>query len=127
MTPLKAVAVSQSNLYTIYDDTAKQVPTTPIKWARISVKHANGQRASLGRADSKSKNTQSGFLFIEIFTPRDNGLQDSDTISAAFADSLRNFSDGDIWVNEVSEIEMGEDGFWFRSDVIASFEYDLIV
>lgn len=126
LTPLKAVADAAS-LYTIYDDTAKQVPTTTIKWARISVRHRNGSRASLGRADAKSKHTQSGFVFIEIFTPREDGLVDSDVLSAAFADSLRNFSDKDVWISDVSEIEMGEDGNWFRSDIVSSFEYDLIV
>lgn len=126
LAPLKVIVDAQS-LFAIYDDTAKAVPDTSIKWVRIMVKHGNGSRVSLRRADAKSKHTQSGFLFLEIYTPREGGLVDSDTISAAFADSLRNFSDGDIWINEVSEIEMGPDGFWFRSDVIASFEYDLIV
>ena len=126
LTPLKAVVDAQS-LYAIYDDTARQVPTDEsIKWVRISIRHGNGTRTSLGRADARSKQTQSGFMFIEIFTPRDDGLQDSDILSAAFADSLRNFSDGDIWIGDVSEVEMGEDGSWFRSDVIADFKYDLI-
>lgn len=126
LTPLKAVAAAQSSLYVIYDDTAKEVPDTSIKWARISVRHANGSRSSLGRKDGSGKHTQSGFVFIEIFTPRDNGLQDSDTISAAFADSLRNFSDGEIWIGDVSTVEMGPDGNWQRVDVVSEFSYDLI-
>ncbi len=126
LTPLKAVAAAQSNLYTIYDDTAKAVPDTSIKWARIMVKHGNGTRSSLGRKDGLGKHTQSGFVFVEIYTPRDDGLQNSDIISAAFADSLRNFSDGDIWVGDVSPIEMGPDGHWQRVDVVAEFSYDLI-
>ena len=126
LTPLKAVADAAS-LYAIYDDTDKTVPKdASLKWVRISVKHANGTRTSLGRADKKSKHTQSGFIFVEIFTPRDDGLQDSDVLSAAFADVFRNGTDGDIWFKDVSEVEMGEDGSWFRSDVIADFEYDLI-
>ncbi len=126
LTPLKVVAEAQS-LYAIYDDTAKEVPDdASIAWVRISVKHGNGTRTSLGREDGKSKQTISGFVFIEIFTPRDDGLTDSDLYSAAFADSLRNFSDGSIWVGDVSPVEMGEDGSWFRSDVVAEFEYDLI-
>ena len=126
LAPLKAIVDAQS-LYAIYDDTAKQVPEDgTIKWVRVSVRHRNGSRASLGRADGKGKHTQAGIVFVEIFTPREDGLQDSDTLSAAFADSLRNFSDGDIWIADVSEIEMGEDGNWFRSDVIAEFTYDLI-
>lgn len=126
LTPLKAV-VDAASLYAIYDDTAKSVPTDgSVKWVRISVRHRNGSRASLGRMDGKGKHTQSGFVFVEIFTPREDGLVDSDILSAAFADSLRNFSDGDIWIGETSEVEMGEDGNWFRSDVVAEFSYDLI-
>jgi hypothetical protein len=126
LTPLKAVADAQS-LYAVYDDTAKTVPTDQsIKWVRISVRHASGSRASLGRADKKSKHTQSGFVFVEIYTPREDGLQDSDVLSAAFADNFRNPADGDIWFGDVNEMEMGPDGNWFRSDVVAEFQYDLI-
>jgi hypothetical protein len=126
LTPLKAVVDAQS-LYAVYDDTAKTVPTDQsIKWVRISVKHGNGTRASLGRADKKSKHTQTGFVFVEIYTPSEDGLRDSDILSAAFAANFRNPADGDIWFLDVSEAEMGKDGNWFRSDVIAEFEYDLI-
>ncbi len=126
LTPLKAVVVAQS-LYAIYDDTGKTVPkNVTTKWVRISVRHRNGTRSSLGRADGKGKHTQSGFIFVEIFTPREDGLVDSDVISAAFAEDFRNSADGDIWYADVSEVEVGEDGNWFRTDVIAEFEYDLI-
>ena len=127
LTPLKAVVDAQSGLYAIYDDTAKRVPEDgSVKWVRISIKHGNGSRSSLGRKDGSGKHTISGVVFIEVYTPRENGLQASDIISAAFADSLRNFSDSDIWIGDVSENEMGEDGNWFRSDVVVEFSYDLI-
>ena len=125
LTPLKAVVVAQS-LYAIYDDTGKSAPRDGIKWVRINVRHRNGSRSSLGRADGKGKHTQSGFIFVEIFTPREDGLVNSDVLSAAFAESFRSAPDGDIWFRDVSEMEMGEDGNWFRTDVIAEFEYDLI-
>ena len=126
MSPLKTTVDAQS-LYAIYDDTEKQPPTdgtTP--WVRVSVRHRAGRRASLGRADGKGKHTQAGFIFVEIYTPRENGLENSDTYSAAFAEQLRRFPDGDIWIADVAEIEVGEDGNWYRVDVIAEFEYDLI-
>ena len=125
LTPLKAVA-DAATLYAIYDDTGKTVPKDGIKWVRISVKHRRGARASLGRADGKGKHTQSGFVFVEIYTPREDGLVDSDILSAAFAEGFRSGTDGDIWYKDVSEVEVGEDGNWFRADVIADFEYDLI-
>lgn len=126
LTPLKAVVDAQS-LYAIYDDSPKAVPTSGSqKWVRIMVKHRAGSRASLGRADGKGKHTQAGFVFVEIYTPREDGLTDSDILSAAFADSFRNGTDGDIWYRDVAETEIGEDGNWFRVDVIAEFEYDLI-
>ena len=126
LVPLKAVADAQS-LYAIYDDTNKAVPTDgSIAWSRISVRHRRGSRTSLGRMDGTTKNTQSGFIFVEIYTPGENGLVDSDLLSAAFAASLRSGADGDIWIGDVSEVEVGEDGNWFRADVIAEFQYDLI-
>lgn len=126
LVPLKVIADAQS-LYAIYDDTKKAVPTDgSVKWVRISVRHRRGSRASLGRMDGKSKNTQAGFVFVEIYTPREDGLVNSDIYSAAFAESFRSGADGDIWISDVSEVEVGEDGNWFRADVIAEFEYDLI-
>lgn len=126
LTPLKTIADAQS-LFAIYDDTAKQVPTDgTVTWVRVLVRHANGSRSSLGRKDGSGKFTQSGFVFIELYTPREDGLVDNDTISAAFADSLRNFSDSDIWIGDVSAVEMGPDGNWQRVDIIAEFSYDLI-
>lgn len=126
LSPLKDVVAAQS-LYAIYDDTADQPPTDgDTSWTRIAVRHRSGRRASLGRADGKGKHSQSGFIFIEIYTPREKGLVDSDVYSAAFAEALRKFPDGDIWISNISGIEIGDDGNWFRVDVIAEFEYDLI-
>jgi len=126
LTPLKAVVATHS-LTAIYDDTGKTVPKAgTTKWVRISVRHRNGSRTSLGRADGKGKHTQAGFVFVEIYTPREGGLVDSDILSAAFAEDFRSAPDGDIWYRDVSEVEVGENGNWFRTDVIAEFEYDLI-
>jgi hypothetical protein len=126
LAPLKTVADGLS-LYQIFDDTSKAVPSDQsTKWVRIQVKHASGERASLGRMDGKTKETQGGLIFIEIYTPRNDGLQSSDTLSAAFADALRKFSDKEIWIRNVVGTEIGEDGSWFRSDVQAEFQYDLI-
>jgi hypothetical protein len=126
LAPLKIVVDAQS-LYAVYDDTNKKAPIDGSAWARVSVRHARGSRSSLGREDGKSKNTQTGFIFVEVYTPRDDGLTTSDVLVAAFGNSLRSGADGDIWINDVAEVEMGEDGDWFRVDVIAEFSYDLIV
>jgi len=126
LSPLKDV-VDTYSLYAIYDDTVRQPPedgSSP--WVRIQVRHRAGVRASLGRADGKGKHDQTGFIFIEIYTPREDGLTDSDQYSAAFAEKLRKFPDGDIWIVEVVATEVGDDGNWYRVDVIADFEYDLI-
>lgn len=126
LAPLKTVVEAQS-LYAIWDDTVMQVPDDgDLTWVRISVKHRNGSRASLGRKDKTGKHTQAGIVFVELYTPRENGLVDSDVLAAAFAESFRSPTDGDIWYRDVSEVEVGEDGNWFRVDVIAEFEYDLI-
>lgn len=125
LSPLKDV-VTANSLYAIYDDTKKAVPNDATTWVRISVRHRRGSRASLGNKAGSRKNNQSGFVFIEIYTPRENGLVNSDIISAAFAENIRSGQDGDIWYSDVSEIEVGEDGNWFRVDVIAEFNYDLI-
>jgi len=125
LTTVKAVVEAQS-LYAIYDDTVKQPPTSgSTKWVRVSVRHRNGSRSSLSRKDGSAKHTQSGFVFVEIFTPRDNGLIQSDIFSELFAEAFRSYN-GDIWYRDVSAVEQGQDGNWYRTDVIAEFQYDLI-
>lgn len=126
LTPLKAV-VDANSLTAIYDDTKEDVPKDgSVTWVRISVRHRDGSRSSLANSEGKGKHTQSGFVFVEIFTPREDGLVDSDVISAAFAESFRGSTTGDIWYPSVAAREIGEDGNWFRVDVIAEFQYDLI-
>lgn len=126
LTPLKAVADGLS-LTQIYDDTKTAVPTDgTVEWVRIQVKHRRGTRTSLGRKGGTSKHTQSGFVFVEIYTPREDGLARNDVVSAAFAESFNTSVTGDIWYQDVSPVEVGEEGNWFRTDVIAEFQYDLI-
>lgn len=125
LTPLKAIVDAQS-LYTIYDDTRKELPDGSTSWVRIAIRHQSGSRSSLGNSSGKAKHTQAGIILIELNTPREEGLANSDIYSAAFADALRNFSDGDIWISDVNVLEIGEDGNWFEVNIIADFQYDLI-
>ena len=126
MAPLKAIVDAQS-LYAVYDDTKKPIPQDgDTEWVRIKVGHRRGTRASAGRrSDGKARHTQAGLLFIEIYTPKDDGLERSDVLCALFAESLRT-SDGPVWYGDVTAVEEGDDGNWYRADVIAEFEYDLI-
>jgi len=118
--------VDALSLYAIYDDTVKQPPLDgSTEWVRVSVRHRNGSRSSLARKDGSAKHTQSGFVFVQIFTPRDDGLTRNDVLSGLFAEAFRSYS-GDIWYRDVSETEQGQDGNWYRTDVIAEFQYDLI-
>ena len=125
LAPLKVIVDAQS-LTAIYDDTEKEPPKSgTAEWVRVSVRHRRGARVTLGRSDGSAKHRQSGFVFVDIFTPKDDGLVRSDLLSNLFADSFRT-SGGTVWYRDVSEVEFGNDGNWFRSDVIAEFEYDLI-
>jgi len=125
---VETVATAQSITNMFFDDNENQRPDdTSVDWIRATVRHRVGDRSSLARKDGGSKHRQTGFLNIEIFTTYGDGLVKSDTLSNAFATALRASTDSDIWFRRISEIEVGQDGGWYKSDVLAEFEYELIV
>lgn len=127
LTLIKTVVDAQSITTAIWDDVEKQRPDEDTEeWIRVMVRHRRGSRSSLGRKDGTGKHTQTGFLMIEIFTQYDDGLTRSDVLSQAFASAIRGANSSDMWYKNVAELEVGRDSVWWKTDVVAEFEYDLI-
>lgn len=121
---LKAAAVYPATaLFVIYDDTKKDKPSSGT-WLRASIKHGRGSRATLG---PNALHTQSGILFVQIFTEAGGGLSDNDAIAKIIEDAYRGkTSQNGVVFRDIVTKEVGQDGIWFQSNVEVEFEYDLV-
>ena len=119
---VQGVATTKS-LTAIYDDTRTPTPDTAA-WIRAMVRHNIGSRSSLG---PQGRHTQSGIIFVQIFSAVGDGLENNDEYAAALEAAFRGQSTpGGVVFRDVYTREIGESGPWFQSNMTAQFEYDLV-
>lgn len=125
----EADAISQ-NLPVIYWDLPNEIPSedsgdSPPAWARLTIQHTWGSQATLSGDTGKRRWLRRGMATVQIFTPTGDGLSLSDklTMVAMRAFEGRSTASG-IWFRYVRADEVGPDGVWFQTNVLASFEYD---
>jgi hypothetical protein len=108
----------------VYDDVQEDKPSGTASWLRAVVRHNAGTRCTLGPG---GRHTQSGILFVQIFTPAGEGLAANDTLATALEAVFRGQStDGGVVFRDVVTREIGQDGPWFQSNLYVDFEYDLV-
>ena len=121
----KAAVAGEASLVICYADTITQPPTSVnTSWVRVAVKHANGTRATIGPL---AKHTQTGMVFVELFTSAGTGLVEADRISGLIADAFtgKTTAGGEISFFDVSVKEIGVDGGWTQTNIDCAFSYDL--
>src|SRR5690554_1219021 len=128
---VKQVADGLSDFVVIYDSTRQDIPdenSDPLPtWARVVVQHIQGQQSSLSNLSNKRRYTKRGLLTIQLFTPTGDGLQKSDQLVEQFEAAVRNVSTPNgVWFRNVRSSEVGEDGPWFQTNILAEFEYDQV-
>jgi len=128
---VKQVADGLSDFVVIYDSTRQDIPdenSDPLPtWARVVVQHTQGQQSSLSNLSNKRRYTKRGLLTIQLFTPTGDGLQKSDQLVEQFEAAVRNVSTPNgVWFRNVRSSEVGEDGPWFQTNILAEFEYDQV-
>jgi hypothetical protein len=123
---LKAALVAETTLTICYDDTDTQPPAAVTSsWMRVQLKHASGVRATLG---ATAKHTQTGVLFVELYTPAGDGRRTADRIAGLVADAYtgKTTDQGGISFHDVQAKEIGVDGGWTHTNIDVQFEYDLV-
>ena len=114
----------------IWDDTQKskphgQGPNTPT-WARVSVRHIFGEQSSLSDDAGVRRYTKRGIVTVQLFTPT-GGLVSADSISDTIENAFRGVSTPNgVWFRNPRSNEIGVDGPWFQTNIIAEFEYDQV-
>jgi len=124
----KAVADANS-VSVVWEGMAADKPAdNPVKsWVRIGLRHVGRRQANLAGADATRRYTSTGFLVMALFTPASSGLSLADSLSSAFRNGVEGkTTSGGVWFRNARTIEQGLEGSWWRTDVLADFEYDEI-
>ncbi|RPJ39856.1 MAG: hypothetical protein EHM35_01225 [Planctomycetaceae bacterium] len=123
MLALVAAVVATQTITAVYDDTGTQPPDSTAAWIRAMVKHNTGTRRSLG---PNGRHTQSGIIFVQIFTKTGDGQTDADPLVKSLEAPFRGHATtGGVVFKDVYTREIGQSGPWFQNNMIVEFEYDL--
>ena len=99
-------------------------PTTP--WARVAVRHQDGAQVTLSNESGARRFRRFGVVTVQVFTiyGRNSGLHDDLVTIANNAFEGVTTSPGRVIFRNVRINEVGQDGQWFQTNVLADFEYD---
>lgn len=106
-----------------YWDVEQEDPTGEI-WARITVRHNIGGNDAIGNRLF----VREGVITLQIFTRFGEGLVNADATAKVAVDAFQGKSTpGGVWFRNVRYTEIGQDGEWFQSQVLADFEYTEVI
>lgn len=109
----------------IFDDAKQDIPSGGTPFARITVRHNLVEQATLGGIGGR-RFRRFGIVAIEIYTPAGEGLTDADKFAKVALDAFEGKNTGGdaIEFRNTRVNEVGQDGPWFQTNVLADFEYD---
>lgn len=112
----------------IYDDSDKQPPDgedPPPTWARVVVRHGPSSQTALSDDSGRRRYTRTGTITVQLFTPFNDGLKSADDIASQLQGAFLGVSTPHgVWFRDVRTNEVGQDGPWFQTNVLADFQYD---
>lgn len=95
----------------------------PLPWARVTVRHLTSPQETLGGVGNRKHLTE-GLVTVQVFTPFGDGHAQADEIVQVLQGALRNVRVDDLWFFDVRVNEIGRDGPWFNTNVVAGFRYE---
>jgi len=102
-------------------------PTTTSPWARVVLRHATSEQATLSGVAGNRRFRRSGSITVQIFTPVGEGLPSDEDLPKIVQDAYEGVTTpGGVIFRSVAISEIGSDREWFQVNVVASFEYDEI-
>ena len=121
-------ADGDSSSYPIrYWDTADAAsPATP--WARATVRLQDGAQATLSSDTGARRFRRFGLVTVQIFTEWGKNTTLKYTLTKIVSEAFEGVttSPGRVIFRNVRVNEVGQDGQWFQTNVLADFEYDEI-
>lgn len=115
----------ESTGYPLYYESldAKRDHENDNPFAISTIRHYSGRQRTLGVTDVVY--SRGGSLYVQIFAPTGNGLQESYQLAKVVTDAFEgNSSPNGVWFRAVRINEVGKDGAFFQTNVIVNFAYD---
>ncbi len=106
-----------------WPDQPGDIPGTETPWARVTLRHTNGQQASLSGEVGTKLYTNSGTLFIQVFTPIGGDMVDGYTLAQQVTNAYRD-AKLDVWFRNTRMKEIGASGAFQQINVLTDFQYD---
>lgn len=107
-----------------YDQVASSEPPQDTPWARVTVMHATGTQRSMGTVGSRLF-SRTGVVTVQVFVPGGQGLALADRLGKIALDAFEGqHTPGDVWFRDATLREVGPDGPWWQTNVVATFAYD---
>lgn len=111
----------------LYWDRAQDLPDSG-PWCRVTVRHFTGGQATLSNGAGNRRFRYTGTVFVQVYTEHADGMVLADDLAdvarRAFEGEVT--SPGRVIFRSVRLNEVGHDGQWFQTNVLADFEYDII-
>lgn len=99
-------------------------PDPPALWARVHVRHFQGERASLGANNRFRRN---GRVYVQVFLPVEKGMETLDQAGQALMEAFEDAGGIDnIWFRDSSVREVGSDGTYYQVNVETDFTWDRV-
>lgn len=100
-------------------------PRDQVPWIRLQVRHTFGRATSIGNHDGVKRHTRYGLFTIQVFVPFGGSLTEAEERAILVAHSLEDKTkDRSVMLRNVRINEIGSDGHWYQTNVLADFEYD---
>lgn len=99
-------------------------PTTP--WCRVTVQHQDGAQVTLSNESGARRFRRYGLITVQIFTEWGKNTTLKNTLKKIVCEAFEGVttSPGRVTFRNVRPNEIGQDGQWFQTNVLAEFEYD---
>lgn len=123
--------VTSQDVVLLYEGVGPQEPPSaptngsPPSWVRLQMRWADGDLISLGGESGSRIFDRSGIITAQVFTPSGDGLVASDLLTEIALNALegKTTSSG-VRIRRARIVDVGEDGPWYQSNVVAAFEFD---
>ena len=108
-----------------YDDKEFDLPDGDTPWAFMMVRHVTSTQETLGEIGGR-RFRRKGLVTIQVRTPTGLGLSTNDIFSKIALDAFEGIeTEPDQVIFRRARLqEVGNDGAWFLTNVMADFEYD---
>lgn len=115
--------ITPSGVQVHWENVRDQRDLSEDPWIQFVIRHASGRQASLGGVGGRDFERQ-GTAVAAIFVPIGKGLSESYDIAKTVADAYEGVtSPNGVWFRNVRIQEIGRDGEFHQTQVLAEFEY----